>query len=165
MQYFDYSNNPIEYINPQIIRFLDRNQYIQKIYNDAQSVHNHNIQEGIKNSIQYIMAIKPAINNLNELIINNNILTEQTKSILFEYCNDETIHSTLNITFGELLLNVYSLTLCNAHSDEIFAVMNIEMNDALCKCFTGRISRLVNCLNGFDDNIKINISDNEQTYN
>ncbi len=111
------------------------------------------------------MSIKPTINinNLNELIINNKILTEQTKNILFEYCNDETIHSTLNITFGELLLNVYSL--CNANSDEICAVINVEMTDALCKCFTGRISRLVNCLNGFDDNIKINISDNEQTYN
>jgi hypothetical protein len=43
--------------------------------------------------------------------------------------------------------------------------MNIEMNDSLCKCFTGRISRLVNCLNGFDVNIKINISTNEQIGN
>ena len=60
------------------------------------------------------MSIKPfkalaceelSINNLNELIINNKILTEQTKNILFEYCNDETIYSLLNITFGELLLN------------------------------------------------------------
>ena len=49
------------------------------------------------------------------------------------------------IKFGELLLN--------ANSNEIFNIMNIEMNDALCKCFTGRISRLVNC---FDDNIIIN---------
>jgi hypothetical protein len=39
------------------------------------------------------------------------------------------------------------------------------MTDSLCKCFTGRISRLVNCLNGFNDNIKINISDNEQIGN
>ena len=108
------------------------------------------------------MSIKPTINNLNELIINNEILTEQTKSILFEYLNDKTIHSTLNITFSELLLNVYSLALSNY---EIFNIMNIEMNDSICKCFTGRISRLVNCLNGFDDNIKINISDNEQIGN
>jgi hypothetical protein len=53
----------------------------------------------------------------------------------------------------------------NNHSNKIFAIMNIEMNDALCKCFTGRISRLVNCLNGFNTNIKINISDNEQIGN
>ena len=108
------------------------------------------------------MSIKPLINNLNEEIINNEILTEQTKNILFEYSNDATIHSTLNITFGELLLNVYSLALSN---HEIFNIMNIEMNDSICKCFTGRISRLVNCLNGFNDNIKINISDNEQIGN
>jgi hypothetical protein len=43
--------------------------------------------------------------------------------------------------------------------------MNIETNDAQCKCFTGRISRLVDCLNGFNTNIKINISDNEQIGN
>ena len=163
LQHFYYSNNPIEYINPQIIRFLNRNKHTQKIYNDTQSVHNHNIQKCITESIQYIMSNKPTLNadNLNELILNNKILTEQTKNILFEYNSDETIHSTLNITFKELLLNVCSLVQQNSHNDEIFAIMNIEMNDTLCKCFTGRISRLVNCLNGFDTNIKINISDNE----
>ena len=39
------------------------------------------------------------------------------------------------------------------------------MSDSLCKCFTGRISRLINALNGFDDNIVINISENEQIGN
>ena len=43
--------------------------------------------------------------------------------------------------------------------------MDTEMQDAECKCFTGRMSRLVNCLNGFDDRIKIHISDNEQIGN
>lgn len=39
------------------------------------------------------------------------------------------------------------------------------MKDANCKCFTGRISRLVNCLVGFYDDIKIIISDSEQIGN
>jgi len=34
--------------------------------------------------------------------------------------------------------------------------MNSKMNDSLCNSFTDRIGRLVNCLNGFDDNILIN---------
>jgi len=51
------------------------------------------------------------------------------------------------------------------HSEEIKAVLNIEMADAECKCFTGRISRLVNCLNGFDELVVIKISDNEQIGN
>ena len=46
------------------------------------------------------------------------------------------------------------------------------MSDSICKCFTGRMSRLVNCLNGFDPtgvysngidpNISVTISSNEQ---
>jgi hypothetical protein len=36
------------------------------------------------------------------------------------------------------------------------------MKDSICKCFTGRITRLVNVLNGFDSNIKIEINEAEQ---
>jgi DNA-binding transcriptional regulator YhcF (GntR family) len=36
------------------------------------------------------------------------------------------------------------------------------MLDSVCKCFTGRISRLIDCLNGFDELVQINISDTEQ---
>ena len=39
------------------------------------------------------------------------------------------------------------------------------MLDSECKCFTGRISRLVNSLHGLDDNIQVQISDNEQIGN
>ncbi len=39
------------------------------------------------------------------------------------------------------------------------------MNDSICKCFTGRMSRLINCLNGFDDLVEIKISDKEQIGN
>jgi hypothetical protein len=75
------------------------------------------------------------------------------------------IHSVLNVTFKELLLNVFSIAISNKDSDEIFLIMNQEMQDSECKCFTGRMSRLVNCLNGFDNNIQITISDNEQIGN
>ena len=39
------------------------------------------------------------------------------------------------------------------------------MQDGLCMCFTGRLSRLVNCLNGFYDDIEIKIHDNQQIGN
>jgi len=167
LEYFHFSDNPIEYINPQILRFIKKQMNIQEIYNDSQSVHNHHIQEGITNAIKYIMSIKPTItkDELNNLIINNVILTESTKNILIEYSGNKDIHVLLNITFEELLLNIYSICLVNENCNEIFKIMNAEMNDSLCKCFTGRITRLVNCLNGFDSKIHINISDNEQIGN
>ena len=68
----------------------------------------------------------------------------------------------LDITFNELLIAVFNRIEINEHKDEIKKVLNIEMDDSICKCFTGRISRLVNCLNGFDELIDIKIAENEQ---
>ncbi len=78
---------------------------------------------------------------------------------------DYEVHSLLSITFEELLISVYDFIQKHEHKEEIFAILNKEMSDSLCKCFTGRLSRLINTLNGFDENIIINISDNEQIGN
>ena len=171
LQTFNYSNNEIEYIPPNVIRLINRLQQTyqngQGIYNDTQSVHNHNIQECIRKSISYVMSQKPSLNDkqLIEFITEDDILNEKTKQLLFEYMEDKNIHSVIGITFNELLLNVISLITNHEYKDEILNVLNIEMDDADCKCFTGRMSRLVNCLNGYDKNVQINITDNEQIAN
>jgi hypothetical protein len=125
-------------------------------------VHNHSIQESIRESIQNILKFKPTIENLNNLILNDNILTKNTKEILMEYSEDTSIHTILNITFGELLLYVFNRIQNNEHKDEIKRILNSEMHESICKCFTGRISRLINCLNGFDELVNIRIAGSEQ---
>jgi hypothetical protein len=89
------------------------------------------------------------------------------KQLLMEYISNTEVHGTFHLTFAELLVAVWShiLTYPITVRNEIWKVMDTEMQDAECKCFTGRMSRLVNCLNGFDDRIKIQISDNEQIGN
>jgi len=166
MEIFCYDNNEIDYIQPQIARWLDELENGQEIYADTQSVHNHAIQEGVTKSINYITSIKPSIQikQLNKLIINNQYLTERTKRLLFEYIDDKEIHSILHITFEELLLSVYDFIEKNENKEELFKIMNEEMTESNCKCFTGRISRLINVLNGYDENIKIHIADNEQSH-
>jgi Leucine-rich repeat (LRR) protein len=171
LRYFYHSNNEIEYIPPNIQRLLDR-LYIgyansHSIYNDTQSIHNHNIQECIRKSISYVMSQKPTLNNeeLIETITENKILNKTAKQLLFEYMENTDIHSVIGVTFNELLLNVISLTLKHKHKNEILSILNIEMQESEYKCFTGRMSRLVNCLNGFDPNIQIKIADNEQIAN
>jgi hypothetical protein len=157
-----YWNNPIEHIPPHILRMLDRINNGQNIYIDSENVHNHNIQESIRQSISNILKYKPTITNLYQLIINDPILNEQTKRLLFEYVSCKDIHTTLNVTFEELLLYVFDRIEQHTDKDEIKKILNIEMTDSICKCFTGRISRLINCLNGFDPLVIINISDSEQ---
>jgi hypothetical protein len=89
-------------------------------------------------------------------------LTKKTKEILIEYSEDTLIHTVLNITFGELLLYVFNRICLNEHKDEIKRILNVEMHESVCKCFTGRISRLINCLNGFDELVNIKIAGSEQ---
>ena len=162
LEYINYSGNPIDHIPPNVQRLLNRQRVEQNIYADAQSVHNHSIQESVRQSINNILQFKPVVLDVIELILTDPVLTPETKSLLMEYSACTDVHSTLNITFGELLTYVFDRIQSNANSDEIKKVLNIEMADSVCKCFTGRISRLINCLNGFDPLVSIQISDSEQ---
>ena len=102
---------------------------------------------------------------MTEYILGNSILTETTKRLLIEYMEDKTVHSTLLITFEELLLHTISRIEINEEKDQILNIMNSEIQDSECKCYVGRISRLVNCLSGFDPLVNIQISDTEQIGN
>ena len=86
---------------------------------------------------------------------------------MIEYSKDESIHSQLECTFEEVLQAV--LLEINNLSDELQTEvknrLNEEMDDGLCKCFTGRLSRLVNSLSGYSDKVSIKISSAEEIGN
>jgi len=169
--YCIYYTNEIEYIPPQTTRFLNRLKNTgmtqPKLYNDGQNVHDHQIQESIRNSIYGVIKEKPSITNevVNEEIVSNTVLTEVTKRLLMEYCGDESIHGVMGITFKELLLAVWSIIRDHKDGNEIIGIMNTEMADADCKCFTGKMSRLINCLNGYDHRVVITMAENDQIGN
>ena len=165
-----FSNNPIEYLPVQITRWLNhRVKTNQQVYQDYQSVHNHSIQLGIMDAVTLLTVVKPsvALDQVIEAIVTNPTFQSKSKQLLMEYINNSEVHGTFHLTFAELLTAVWShiLTYPLDVQKEIWKVIDTEMQDAECKCFTGRMSRLVNCLNGFDDRIKIQISDNEQIGN
>ena len=175
LQKFMYQNNAIE-MSLQIARFLDRinNLSINRpnIYTDKQNVHNSTIQLCVRDSINNITTRtdlkKYDIVLLHTLIIENTILTETSKSLLFEYVADTTVHSLLLLTFSEVLWFIIQTILTDfqiEEQQEIFKVLNQEIKDADCKCFTGRMNRVINCLNGFSPLVNINIKDGEQIGN
>jgi hypothetical protein len=100
-------------------------------------------------------------------IISNPILTKKTKEALIEYSDCKEVHSIMGITFEELLKAVFIEidSFDQENQKSIFEILNQEMEDSICKCFTGRISRLVNCLSGFSDKVFIKISTNEEISN
>jgi Leucine-rich repeat (LRR) protein len=157
---FYLNDNPIEYIPPNVQRLLNQQKTQKNIYDDTQNVHEHTIQESIRNSIYSLLNDKCLNDNYIEQILISSLQTK-TKQLLTEYSNDSTIHS-LNFTFSELLKYVWNRIIKHEHMEELLKILDEEMSNAECKCFTGRISRLVNVLNGYYGDINIKISDNVQ---
>jgi len=165
-------NNPIEnLLNPIIQRLIQRIENIRNrnngntIYNDTQNVHSSSIQQSVRNSIYNLMNAYKQDYNLNYLDWDD--LPAKTKEIITEYMDCTDIHTMLNITFKELftavVIEMESLT--PNLQIEIKQRLNEEMQDSECKCFTGRISRLVNCLSGYSDKVCIQISETEEIGN
>ena len=95
------------------------------------------------------------------------VLTQQTKEIITEYIDCMDIHTMYDITFKELFTAVM-IEMDSLSMDlqlEIQKRLNEEMQESECKCFTGRISRLVNCLSGYSNKVRIQISENEEINN
>jgi Leucine-rich repeat (LRR) protein len=171
LKYISYFGNEINYIPPNIQRFLNRLKQqtnILQVYNDSQNVHNHSIQESIKTSLENILNIPKTINEdtlIQELIDSN--MNEKSIQLLLEYCQDDSVHSVLNITFEETLLHILEYINLKLEKDKatILKILETEILDSECKCFTGRISRLINCLNGFTSLVKVEIPENMEISN
>ena len=158
--------NEIE-LSPIIQRFINRmgNILNHKIYNDAQNIHASSIQKSVRDSIICLLNDKYSISDddIRRHIIDNPHI--RCKERLFEYIDCKEEHSTLYCTFNDLFIKVYGRIISNEHQDELWKRLNEEVIESECKCYTGRLSRLVNVLNGYYDDIKITISDNEQISN
>jgi Leucine-rich repeat (LRR) protein len=169
---FQYYNNEIDYIPPNIQNFLDRliqQSYNLQFYNDSQNVHNHKIQECIKTSLENILNIPKTINKeklIND-VITSEVMNKMSIQLLLEYCKDKSIHIILNINFEDALLHVleYINLECSEHKEEIYKILADEIVDSEYKCFTGRISRLINCLNGFTPLVEVKIPENMELSN
>ena len=162
LEYFLYIGNPIEHIPANVLRMIDRTKTVQGVYRDTQSVHNSSIQKSLLDSVNRLLQIPLIEKEVIVLILQDPILTEDTKACLVEYSDDTSVHTILNLTFLEMLVVVWNRIMRLDSMDEIKKTLNTEMQDAECKCFTGRISRLVNCLTGYDDLVVVQIDDNEQ---
>ena len=167
-----FSNNQIKFLHPLVDRWLLRNRNrnlnnINKVYSDKQNIHNSNIQKSFRNSLENLLKDKDilTLNICKEKILECDELEEQVKRELLNYCDDKTEHSVYLVKFDEVFKYVISRIVGHSDSTEIFKILNEEIKDTICKCFTGRMTRLVNVLNGFYDDITIQIGSNEQISN
>lgn len=150
LRYTDFGANELEITNPllrQWFYMLNRDSLnVSNIYQDEQSIHNSSVNEGIDNSIKFI--IKRNINpNKEEIItklIENPKITDTVKNLILQYIEDTTTRSVLNITFADIFLMSFDLIIDKGIED----ILNDAISSSECKCFMGKINRYVNVFNG-----------------
>jgi hypothetical protein len=160
LNFLDYSDNPLIIQSNQVQRFLNRFYIINKknnIYHDNQNVHDVTIQKTICESLQSLLRDPKPLYTIDDIIESD--LNSDTKESLIEYCQDESVHSIHLITYGELLGYVWQRIIKSEYKMELFRILDEQIADSECKCFTGRFNRTLSVLVGFYDDIRINISD------
>lgn len=153
-------HNPLEPPSIQVERYLNRLENINtniSIYRDNQNVHDTHIQKTVCESIQTILRDPKPEFQLDHLIQSN--LNPKVISLLMEYFQDDTVHSIHLITFKELFCYVWQRMMKHPSKLELIRILEEQIVDSECKCFTGRFNRILSVLVGFYDDIKIEISD------
>jgi Leucine-rich repeat (LRR) protein len=147
----------------RIQRFIDRMQNYNNhgIFKDGQNIHASSIQTSTKLSIDALF--KDPFDCSKDDIVKECI----TWSIsclpdLLTYLDDTDVHSTLFVSFYDVFVKVFGRIMSHPNKTDIIHRLNEELQESECKCFTGRLTRLVNCLVGFYDDIAISISDSER---
>ena len=137
------------------------------VYNNKQNIHSHHIQNSFRTSLNNILKDKQLLDlqTIKQQILENDVLLEQTKREILNYCDNSMEHTSFLITYSDLLIYVWSRITFNPNKNEILAVLNQEISDGLCMCFTSRLTRLLNTLVGFYNDIELQISDSEQITN
>jgi len=166
LKYFNYTNNPIEYIPPNIQRFIQRmnnTQTVGNIYSDIQSVHRSSVTNSVKKSIENLLSDRDELSSerLIEIILEAPSLTEDVKNQIIQYMEDKEELVSSMVTFEDVLSKVIARIIDHVESSELYKILNEQMTEAECMCLTGRISRLVSTLDGFYDDIRIEVSSTE----
>ena len=149
----------------------------QTVYSSGQNVHDETISKNILESIKNILNTKLILKTTELCLKDFYSITQDdefeikedkdniygTPMEKLEYlCNLKHKHSVIDMTFAELFVYVWNRIRLSPYGIDIVKVLLSELDGMMSVCFSGRISRLINCLSGYDDGVNIGISENSQ---
>jgi hypothetical protein len=137
---------------------------LQNIYTDSENVHNTAIQNSIKESIVNVMNDNYSITK-DELIAELNDEKIDCLHDIQSFIDDSETYSSDEHTYYSIFVKVWGRISKSEHKKDLIQRLNEEINESVSICFVGRISRLINVLYGYFDDVQINISDSEQISN
>ena len=139
----------------------------------AQNVHNSDIQDSFSKSVSKIMAnpaprIPDYLNKIwwyylfDGINIPGNLLFV---GLVKSNCSINSVVSRNGVTYAEILERIWGISEIHEHRKEIRNVLREEITAGAMVCFTGKVTRLVNTLSGFISDVQVGYSENEQINN
>jgi len=159
--------NPVILANA--INLVDR----KTTADQSQNVHNSDIQNSFSKSVTNIMENPaPKISDCLKKIWMYYVLDGKNifANLKFLYIvnlnfSSYSIVSRNGVTYAEILERIWAISEIHEYKTEIRNVLRDEIIAGKDVCFTGKVTRLVNTLSGFVDEVQIGISENEQINN
>lgn len=160
------NNEQIVYVDENVLNNIitPHNNDIRNVYKDTQNVHNGALNESVLKSVKNFIKDYPATNFRNyeipEGLLNKKDTKKVDKSLHRIYTDDTEYRNGITL----LLLFQSVLTFIDNHKnkDELNKRLIQELIDMSNLCATGLLSRLLNVIQGYDNNkypIKLSIQD------
>lgn len=157
-------------INIIIREFLNRNiSRINRVINDEQNTHDSEVQNHLTNSLKNLMKNDIIVKDIYKYISKEKIISSEAIKIVLRNFRAYDTHMITNLTYKDIFILVINEaeTICKNDDEKLKEIKNI-LNDEIIRskelCFTGNINNLINSLNGFSDNVAINIQNSEIIY-
>lgn len=147
--------------------FGERTRIVKNTFANTQNAHLVSIQTSTKHSIQHLMREVEPYTRDDELLLEDAIRDLKFKSDpkKIRAFKKHTRHPQYDATTMDVFSRVFTVARSHPHAAAIFEILAEEIDEGLCTCYTGLLSRIVGALNGFDDKIKITISSREELLN
>jgi hypothetical protein len=94
-------------------------------------------------------------------------LSPEAKKHFEAFCKSDEIHSELNVTYKDVAERALSWLSKQPIEtwNEVITILDTEIKASADKCFTGRLSRLISCLDGFHPGVRVSIATSDQISN
>jgi len=154
------TDNPL--VLPPILQ-----QFIEvDTFADPENIHSSPIIRSARASLEKILTQEnpydPTV--LKQIAVDPD-LTPACRDLLLQYSRDKGVDSVLQITFLDTLGVIYPYICRSADPISVKAILSDEMEASRDTCFTGRIVRLINVLNGIHPDVQIQISESQEIQN
>ena len=145
------------------------------IFKNKQNVHNIHIEKSIQEIVDKLCDYHPKDKktyNFNEVkdsilkLINDDEKDQKEKveGSLIRISLDRALYGNSNMTLSNILLKVWTYIQDSPFKEDLGKRLLEELYESNNKCSTGFCGRLVNTLSGYDDNMSIRISFEDQIY-